>query len=389
MKEVTLSGTLKYVDKIREMKRTGADIINFDAMPDTPQHIKDAAREMLYSPAAASYTDPRGLAELREAIAEKLKDENKIEANPENQIMVTLGGKSAILTALLALVNPGDEIMIEDPVWVTYLPCIHLAGGTPVFVPLKEDEGWKLSPKEIERRITPKTKMIVICNPHNPTGRVLGKVDIEEIIEVIKRHDVLLFVDECYEKYVYDGLTHYSIASFPDMADRTITLQTTTKIFNMFGWRVGWVTASKDIIEQMLKIHSHSVTCAPSFAQAGAVAALTERPLIVLGGLTIQEMVKEWTRRRDAMVDGLNKIPGVTCVKGSGGYFTFPEFSAFGMSSMQLYERLLAEAGVSVTPGIEFGNEGEGHCRFLFSCPVEGIETGLNRVRTALAKSSK
>jgi aspartate/methionine/tyrosine aminotransferase len=384
MKKAKPSGMTKYNEKLAEMKRAGMNVIGFKSRQDTPQHIKDAAKKMLDSPDAASYVDLRGLSELRRSIADKLKEQNSIDADPDDQIVVTVGAHAAILATMLALINPGDEILVEDPGWITYTHSIHLAGGVPVPVPLVEKKGWKLSHEEMEKRIGPKTKMIVINNPHNPTGRVLTKDDIEEIIEVAKNHELLILVDEAFENYVYDGLKHYSIASFPGMAERTITIQTTSKLFNMYGWRLGWVTGSKEIIQQMAIAHSHMVACATSFVQAGAIAALNQKPVLGLGGMTLSELRSEYTKRRDAMVDGLNRIPGISCVKGNGGYHAFPNFSAFGMSSAEMYDYLLEKARVHTTPGGEFGAVGEGHLRFHYTCPVNEIEKGLEQIRVAL-----
>jgi len=232
---IPFSGTLKIEKRISEMRQSGIDVITFMKKADTPQHVKDAAKKFLDSPRAASYTDVAGLLELREAIAEKLERENGIDADPLSEIMVTVGGKQAIFTATLATINPGDEVLIQDPTWVSYQQCVRLAGGVPVPVPLLEEEDYRTSHKLIERSITPKTKMIVICSPNNPTGSMLDKEDCEHIADIARRNDLLILTDESYENFVYDGSKHYSVASFSDMKERTITVHSTSKIYHMPG----------------------------------------------------------------------------------------------------------------------------------------------------------
>ena len=382
MKELTLSGTLKYWDKAREMKSLGIDVINFGNQPGTPKHVKEAAKKMLETTAAAQYTDPRGLSELREVISGKLKEENGIDADSNTEIIVTIGGKEAIFIAFLATINPGDEIIVEDPAWVSYVPGIRLTGGVPKFLPLRQKNEFKIEQGDIEKIMTPRTKMIVICNPHNPTGSILERNDLHYISDIAKDYNILVLADECYEKFVYDGHKHYSIASLPGMKKRTITVQTTTKIYNMYGWRVGWVTASDKIVEKMLMIHSHSVSCAPSIAQAAAIAALSGN--IGCGDMPIPDLITQFQKQRDTMVDGLNEIPGISCVCGRGGFFVFPNFSSFGMTSRKICEYLLEKERVIATPGIEFGRHGEGHLRFLYTSPIEEIQEGLKRVKKAL-----
>jgi len=379
---IPFSGTLKIEKRISEMRQSGIDVITFMKKADTPQHVKDAAKKFLDSPRAASYTDVAGLLELREAIAEKLERENAIDADPLSEIMVTVGGKQAIFTATLATINPGDEVLIQDPTWVSYQQCVRLAGGVPVPVPLLEEEDYRTSHKLIERSITPKTKMIVICSPNNPTGSMLDKEDCEHIADIARRNDLLILTDESYENFVYDGSKHYSVASFSDMKERTITVHSTSKIYHMPGWRIGWVTANKEIMRRMLAIQSQTITCPTSFAQAGAVAALS-KPL-GLGDMPINEVVRQYEEKRNVMVNALNKIPGISCVVPRGGFMAFPNVSKLGMSSLETCEFLLEKAKVATTPGIVFGRQGEGHLRFIYSSPIEEIEKGLDRVRIAL-----
>jgi aspartate/methionine/tyrosine aminotransferase len=384
MRGVNFSGTIDIIRKARQLRQEGIEVIDFGSgRPDTPKHVKDAAKRMLDSPAAASCTDARGLAELREAVAEKLQGENSIQANPQSEIIITAGSKQALFMTFLALVDRGEEVLLGDPSWVSYEPAIRLAGGIPAFIPLKEENAFKMSIHDLKERITPKTKMLVLCNPHNPTGTLLEQSDLMAIAEMARKHSFLVLVDEAYEHFTYDGYGHISMASLPKMKERTITVQTTSKVYNMHGWRVGWIVANEEIIERMLAIHSHLITSPTSFAQAGAVSALQES--IGMGEVPLSEIAGKYQGNRDAMIDGLRGIPGVTCVKSNGGYFAFPNIKSFGKTSRGMAHYLLETARVATTPGDAFGENGEGHLRFLFLSPIPEIEEGVERVKVALS----
>jgi len=380
---LNFSGTIEIIKRVRQLRDEGIEVIDFgSSRPDTPKHVKDAAKRMLDSPAAASCTDARGLGELREAVAEKLHSENGIQANPHSEIIITAGSKQALFMAFLTLVDQGEEVLLGDPSWVSYEPAIRLAGGIPVFIPLKEENAFKMSIHELRERVTPKTKMLILCNPHNPTGTVLEQSDLIPIAEMARKHNFLVLVDEAYEHFTYDGHEHISMASLPKMKGRTITVQTTSKVYNMHGWRVGWVVANEEIIERMLAIHSHLITSPTSFAQAGAVSALQES--IGMGEVPLSEISRRYQRNRDAIIDGLRSIPGVTCVRSTGGYFAFPNVKSFGKTSREMAHYLLETARVATTPGDAFGKNGEGHLRFLFLSPPPEIEEGIERVKRSL-----
>lgn len=375
LKKVSFSASQASIRRIRELRREGVEIHDFGAKADTPAHIKDAAVAFLKSPAASLYTDPRGLPELRTAIARKLKTENGIVADPETDITVCAGGKHGILAVLMALVDAGDEVLLEDPGWLSFEPMIRISGANPVPIPLREKDGFKFSIDDLEKRITRRTRMILLCNPHNPTGRVFDQADLEAIARVAEDHDLVVLMDEAYENFVYDGRRHISLASFKRMRARTITVHTTSKIYNMFGWRIGWVVAPPEISEKVQLICSHSITSATSFAQAGTVAALS-RP-IAQGGLTMEQVSQNYSLQRDALIAGFREIPGLTCQVPSGAYFAFPGIRSFGLSSQELSDALLETARVSCIPGSVFGKRGEGHLRFVFNAPVPDIEAGL------------
>jgi aspartate/methionine/tyrosine aminotransferase len=249
---------------------------------------------------------------------------------------------------------------------------------------LREGNAFKMSIDDLKEKITPKTKMLVLCNPHNPTGTLLGKSDLMAIAEVAREHNFLILVDEAYEHFIYDGNQHVSIASLPMMKERTITVQSTSKVYNMHGWRIGWMVGDEEVMERILAIHSHLITSPTSFAQAGALAAVQKS--IGMGEVPLSEIAKKYERNRDAMIHGLRNIPGVTCVMPSGGYFAFPNIKSFGKTSKEMANYLIETARVGTTPGIAFGKNGEGHLRFLFLSPIQEIEEGLDRVKQALRK---
>jgi len=383
IKKLSFSGTLKYAEKAREMRRAGITIKRFGSQPDTPIHIKEAAKRMIDTKDAAGYTNVSGLSELRNVISRKLKQENGIEVDPDYEITVTIGGKGALFLALMALITPNDEVIIQDPGWPSIPSLIRLAGGVPISLFLKEEKEWGIEEGDIEKLITPRTKMIVINDPHNPTGSILDKKTLNYIIDIAKEYDLFIVTDECYERIIDPSRKHYSIASFAGMKDRTISVFTTTKLYNMYGWRVGYVTANKMISEKMQTIQSHTMGCAPSMAQAGAIAALSED--IASGDMIMNNYNKEYKQSRDTIVEGFNNISKVSCARARGGYFLFPNFSNSGLSSIKLHEYLLKH-GFFMVPGIEFGINGEGHLRCSFGLGLEEIKENLKELKIVLEK---
>lgn len=367
---------------IGQLRQSGVKVHDFGSKFDTPAHVKAAAIRFLESPAASLYADSRGLPELRAAIARKLLRYNAMRVDPENEITVSPGGKQGILTALLALVDAGDEVLVEDPGWFAFEPMVRIAGAKPVPLPLRAREGFRFGMEDLRKRINRRTRMLILCNPHNPTGRVFDRADLEAIARVVREHDLLVLMDEAYEHFLYDGVTHTSIAALEGMGSRTITVQTASKTFNMFGWRVGWVVAPAPISEKIQLVTSHSFSCVASFAQAGAAAALDGT--IAQGKLTIAELVRNYEAQRDAFVGGLKEIRGVECVVPRGAYFAFPRFRGFDLTSLQMCDRLLTEARVSGQPGSAFGKRGEGHIRFVFNAPVNEIVEGMQRLQRFL-----
>jgi aminotransferase len=364
------------------MKRSGVHVISLAAgQPDfvTPEHIREYAKKAL-DEGYTFYPPSPGLPELREAISRKLAEKNGIEADPKSEIIVTVGGKQGVFSTILTLINPGDEVIMADPSWVTYDPCVRLAGGRIVPVPVYERDQFRLMPEAISRAITSKTKLVIINSPNNPTGSVLREEDLKGIADLARDKDLFVLSDEIYEYLIYDDLKHFSIASLPGMKERTITVNGFSKAYSMTGWRLGYLVGPKELVQHILAVHEHSVTGPASFAQRAAAQAL-EDPR---SERSIKDMVAEFNKRRDVIVEGLNSIPRVSCVKPSGAFYAFANISALGRSSMDVADLLLEKAHVASVPGSAFGMRGEGFLRLSFANSKENILEALNRMRVAL-----
>ena len=383
MQDIGVPASLAVMNRARELEQQGIRVNDFRERGDTPASAKNAAIEMLRSTAAASYTDVRGLAELREAVAEKLLRQNRVRADPETEIVVSAGGMEGLFSTLVALIDEGDEVLLSDPCWLGLEPMVRIAHGTPARFPFARGDGFAFDIDALRERVTARTRLLVLCNPDNPTGIVLRRADLEAIAETALEHDLFVVVDEAYEHFIYEGREHVSLASLAEMRDRTITVQTTSKFYNMFGWRIGWVVGDARVMQPILAVHSHSVSCPTSFAQAGAVAVLRES--LGEGGVPFAELVATYERRRDAMVEGLNGIPGVRCGTPYGAYFTFPSFEHYGMPSTELCMHLLESAHVATTAGSAFGPAGEHHLRLVYNAPVEQIEEGIAQIADSLS----
>lgn len=339
---------------------------------DTPAHIKEAATKALNA-GYTHYTNTAGIPELREAIAEKLRRENGIDIDSENEVLVTHGGYAAIYVSLQALINHSDEILLIEPAW-TYDGFIALAGGIKVPCALY-GPSFKLTKNALESTISDRTKLIIVSSPNNPTGNIFSREELEIIAEVAKRRNLLVLSDEVYEKLVYDGLRHYSIASFPGMSDRTITVNSFSKTYAMTGWRIGYIAASKEIVTAIKKVVAYGYGCINAVVQKAAVEALTGSQDCV------REMLKEYDRRRHLMVEGLNEISGIECEKPKGAFYAFANVSSFKLSSQEFAAMLLQKAKVATIPGSAFGSSGKGYLRISFATSQENIVEGLDRIR--------
>lgn len=381
---ITSSQSLAIIAEVKELRRTGVDVVDFGQQGHTPSIAREAAAIVMNDAEGSFYSDSRGLPGLRQIIADKLLAENGFVANPDTDIIVTVGAKQGVSTALLALVDRGDEVLLDDPGWISFAPMIQIAGATPVVVPLAEEKGFRTTTESFRQRITPKTKLLILSNPHNPTGRCLNRDELTEIAALAQEFDLRVLMDEAYEHFVYDNNKLVSMASIPGMFERTITAQTVSKIYNMAGWRVGWIAASAGVINQMLSIHTHLVTCPTTFAQAGVKAAIAAG--IGEGDLALSDIVANYEDQRNAMVNGLRNIDGVSCFMPEGAFFAFPNIRKFGMTSIDMSRYLLDQARVATIPGSAFGNAGEGHLRVVFKSGVAEIERGLECIAEALSR---
>jgi len=382
VQNISLSGIRVVSEKVRLLEKKGEKVFRFDmGRPDfdTPAYIKEAAKKAIQE-GFVYYTTSSGIKELREAIAQKLYKDNNMEVNPDTELIVTVGAQQAAFISILGIINPEDEVMVPDPMYVYYTDWPELAGGKTVSIPTSQENNFKFSAKDIERRISPKTKMILINTPNNPTGVVLDKQTLEIIAEVAKKYDLLILSDECYEKMVYDSVKHYSIASFPGMKKRTITINSFSKVYSMTGWRLGYVAADKEIVAGLLKVHQHTIACPCSFAQKGGLAALT------IPSQASENMVKEFERRRKLVLEYLNQMEGISYVQPEGAFYVFPSIKEFGMSSQQICDYLLEEARVAVVPGSCFGSCGEGYVRIAYSTSYENLQQGLESMKNALKR---
>ena len=370
MDRMAPSGIRKVNEKALAMERAGERVLRFEiGRPDfdTPEYIKKAANEAL-AQGKVHYTSNFGMMELRQAIADKLKRENHIDA---------------VFAVLAALLDEGDEILVPDPVWLNYINVPNLLGAKAVTYSLKEENGYQMDFGEIRAKITPRTRAVVIVTPNNPTGGVLEEDVLKELASIVQEHDLMVIADEIYERLVYDGAKHVSIASLPGMKERTFTMNGMSKAYAMDGWRLGYVAAPEEYITVMNKFHQHNTTCAPSFVQAAAVAALTQE------GDEVQEMVKEYQRRRDYAVKAINDIDGIHCLCPKGAFYIFINCKELGKSSAELSQYFLEEAKIALVPGDVFGPGGEGYLRMSFAASYESIVEGCQRLKQAVENLKK
>lgn len=374
LQKITESATLRISNLASELKSHGKDIITFSlGEPDfaTPGHIIEAVKASLEH-GDTHYTPSPGIPELRKAIAQKLKNDNNIEVKP-GSIIVTPGAKQAIFEVMLSVLQDGDEAILFDPAWVSYDPCVMLTGAKTVWVPTDPDKSFK--PVNLAEYITKKTKIIVVNSPCNPTGGVYGRETLKEIADIAVDKNILVLSDEIYEKIIYDK-EHISIGSMDGMQDLTITVNGFSKAYAMTGWRLGYVSAAKEIYDQMLKLHSHSVSQATSFVQYAGIAALQ-------GDQTcVTDMVREFRARRDLLVRGLNKL-GIRCAMPDGAFYAFADVSEYG-SGEKVAELLLNKAFVATTPGSAFGEAGNDFIRISYATSQERIREALRRMEAVL-----
>jgi aminotransferase len=377
--QIAPSGIRKFFDLIASME----GVISLGVgEPDftTPWHIREAA---IYSveKGYTMYTSNSGMPELRQELSGYLKERYNLSYDPNSELLITVGVSEALDLATRAILDPGDEVIMPDPCYVSYSPCVTLAGGSPIMVPTREESNFELSPADIEARVSGKTKAILIGYPANPTGAVMSKEKLAKIAEIARRHRLLVISDEIYGRLVY-GVKHTCFATLPEMKESTILLGGFSKAYAMTGWRIGYAAASKEIIAAMTKIHQYTIMCAPTMAQVAAIKALKS------GEPDVLEMVEDYNRRRLVMVKGLNDI-GLPCFEPKGAFYAFPSIKGTGMTSEEFAEKLLREEKVAVVPGTAFGQCGEGYVRCCYATSLAEIEEALSRMGRFVKKHKK
>ena len=372
--QVPPSLTLSIAAKAKAMKAEGIDVCSFSAGEpdfDTPAHIKAAAKKALddgqtrYGPAA-------GEPKLREAIARKLREDNGLCYNAEN-VIVTNGGKHSLFNLMLVLIEAGDEVIIPAPYWLSYPEMVKLAGGTPVIVQTDASTGYKITPEQLVKAITPQTKLFILNSPSNPTGMVYTPAEIKALAEIVVERNILVVSDEIYEKILYDGAEHLSIGAVgPEIFERTIISSGFAKAYSMTGWRLGYLAGSVELIKAMITIQGHSTSNVCTFAQYGAIAALEGSQDCV------EEMRLAFAKRRQVMLERLNAIPGLICPQPDGAFYMFPNISKTGLKSLEFCDGLLEQEQVAVIPGIAFGAD---DCiRLSYATDMTSIEKGMDRL---------
>nr|WP_295971400.1 aminotransferase [uncultured Bacillus sp.] len=338
----------------------------------TPWTIREAAINSLEQ-GYTSYTANAGLLELREEISKYMRSQFKVEYSPQSQIIVTVGASQAIDIAMRAILDPGDEVIVVEPCFVSYVPMVTLAGGVAVQVQAEKENDFKILPEQIEAVVTDRTKAILICSPNNPTGTMLNKSELEKLASIAEKYDLLIIADEIYAELVYDE-EYTSMAAINGMIDRTILVSGFSKGFAMTGWRLGFVCAPEEITSAMLKIHQYAMMCASTMAQYAAVEALKNCRS------DVDEMIKSYRRRRNFIVQSLNEI-GLTCHVPGGAFYAFPSIESTGLSSQEFAEQLLLKEGVAVVPGDVFGESGEGHIRCSYASSLEQLQEAIKRMK--------
>lgn len=343
---------------------------------DTPWHIREAGIESLRA-GKTYYTSNAGLSEMREEISAYLTRRFDLHYDPVHEIIVTIGGSEAIDMAMRAILDPGDEVIVPQPSFVCYAPLATMAGGVPIPLVTTEKTGFKLTADALRPLITPRTKLLVLPYPNNPTGAIMTREDLEPIGKLLADTDIFVLSDEIYAEMTYGGKKHVSIASLPGMRERTIVVNGFSKAYAMTGWRMGYAAAPEPISTQMLKLHQYGIMCAPTTSQYAAVEALRN------GDEDIAFMIAEYDRRRRFLIEGLRKL-GIPCHNPEGAFYVFPQIGIFGLSSEEFCQRLLREGQVAIVPGTAFGDCGEGFARISYAYSVEHIAEALRRIEAFL-----
>ncbi|MGD0158930.1 MAG: pyridoxal phosphate-dependent aminotransferase [Candidatus Bathyarchaeia archaeon] len=381
MKTLGTETAFEVLAKAKALERQGKDIVHLEIGEpdfDTPKNIKDAAIKALNS-GYTHYTPSAGMPELRQAIADYISKTRKLDVKPE-EVVVTPGGKPVMFFSILALVNPGDEVMYPNPGFPIYESMINFVGAKPVPIQLKEENEFGLDTEYVKKMITKKTKMIILNSPENPTGGIVTREQLKVVADSISgRNDVFVLSDEIYSRIIYEG-KHESITQFPGMKDKTILLDGFSKTYAMTGWRLGYGVMRKDLAEKVAQLMTNSNSCTCAFTQLAGVEALTGPQK------ESERMDEEFRKRREVIVPGLNNIEGITCKKPHGAFYVFPNITGTGMDSRTLQDYLLNNAGVAALAGTSFGKYGEGYLRLSFANSIENIKKALERIAKAVKK---
>ena len=371
------SGIRKFFDVVSEMP----DAISLGVGEpdfDTPWHIRDVGIYSLEK-GRTFYTSNSGLMELRSEICRYLKRKYDLSYNPKDEVLITVGGSEAIDIALRAMINPGEEVIIPQPSYVSYEPCAILANANPVIINLKNENEFRLTAAELEEAITDKTKVVIMPFPNNPTGAIMERKDLEAVAEVIIKHDLYVISDEIYAELTYSDSGHVSIASIPGMLERTIVINGFSKSYAMTGWRLGYACGPKAILEQMTKIHQFAIMCAPTTSQYAAIEALRH------GDDDVKEMCDAYNQRRRYLLHTFKQM-GLPCFEPFGAFYVFPCIKEFGMSSDEFALRLLEEEKVAVVPGTAFGDSGEGFLRISYAYSIESLKEAIGRIESFIGR---
>ncbi len=376
VKQIKPSGIRKFFDIVSEMD----DAISLGVGEpdfDTPWHIRE---EGIYSleKGRTFYTSNSGLKELKEEVSKYLDRRFGLKYEPSGEIMITVGGSEAIDGALRAMLDEGDEVILPQPSYVSYEPCIVLADGVPVIVELKEENGFKLTRQQLEEVVTEKTKILIMPFPNNPTGAIMTEEELKPIVDFVIEHDLFVISDEIYSELTYSG-THASIGAFPGMKERTIVINGFSKSYAMTGWRLGYACGPKVILDQILKIHQFAIMCASTTSQYAAIEALRH------GDADVEKMRNEYDRRRRFLLNAFQEM-GIECFEPFGAFYMFPSIKKFGMSSDEFATRLLKEEKIAVVPGTAFGDCGEGFLRISYAYSIEDLKAALERIESFIKK---
>ena len=383
MGEIGTETAFEVLARARALESKGRSIVHLEiGEPDfpTPPNIVEAAERAIRD-GYTHYTPAGGLPQVRQAVADWIRRWYEVEVTPQQVVMVP-GSKNVLLFTILALIDKGDEVILPDPGYPIYASLVALAGGVSVGIQLREKNDFRFDVEELKQKITPRTRLIIINSPHNPTGGVLSTRDLEAIAELAQKHDLFVLTDEVYGQITYDG-NHQSILTVPGMLDRTIYSDGLSKAYAMCGWRLGFAVAPLEVAQRFETLMINTSSCAAAFTQMATIEALSSPQ----SDRAVQEMVAEFKRRRDVVVDRLNTLPGVTCHKPLGAFYVFPNIQQTGLDERKLADRLLYEGGVAVLPGTSFGEGGKGYLRLSYAASIDQLEEGVDRIKGVLEQT--